>query len=240
MAKNYYDILGISSPEMRKHFKATDKAIEDLKNNMETVSKLSSAMLVDESTLETMTLEEIREYSLIKPIMLIDSEFNNCINLLWLSTIKKDCTVMGGRHYDELIFENDYMQKTITKWKETGEIGVAANELKPHAKSMTINYSEFSKNEGTGLYECMCEFPNSFGDCLDRIFMICEPIYNVQGNIAGHVPYTEKWYLNITASEDYVACITIHPDYVTISISKTTYDKLATQGSKGNLIIKGV
>lgn len=121
MGRNYYDILGISSPEMRKHFKATDKAIEDLKNNMEIVSKLSSAFLVNDETLTNMSVAEIEEQAAIKPIMLIDTTFNNSINLMWLSTIKKDLTILGESAV-KLIFENDYCYAEMTKYVNSGDI----------------------------------------------------------------------------------------------------------------------
>ena len=240
MGKNFYEILGISSPAMQKHFVDTDKAIEKLKENIEITKKLSSAMLVTEESLESMTLEEIREFSLIKPIMFIDSSFNNCINLLWLSTIKKDYTMMGNTHYDKLIFENDYMRKTITKIKESGEIGACYNELKTNVVASYINYQSFSKNVSTGLYECDYTFANDFNNYIDGIFAVYEPIFDTNGHVSACTGYQNKWHTQINDSDDYIVCITAQLDSVIISISETTYNRLSTQGDNGKLIIKGV
>ena len=137
MAKNYYDILGISSPAMRKHFMDADKTMEDVKD---VVSNMSAAILVTEESLQEMTTAKLLELADTKPIMLIDDSYNNCINLMWLSTIKRGYMIYGDE-YINLHFENDYMDADIKKNVVTGDV----TQYYPHVKSSDI--ATFSNNE---------------------------------------------------------------------------------------------
>ena len=128
MAKNYYDILGISSPAMRKHFMDVEKTVEEVKD---VVSNISAAILVTEDSLQEMTTAKLLELADTKPIMMVDNSFNNSTNLMWLSTIKRGYKIYG-EDYISLHFENDYMDAEVMKNVATGEV----TQYNPRLKSV--------------------------------------------------------------------------------------------------------
>ena len=240
MAKNYYDILGISSPAMRKHFMDVDKTVEDVKN---VVSNMSAATLVTEDSLQEMTTTELLELADTKPIMMIDDSFNNCINLMWLSTVKR-----GYKVYDEdfisLHFENDYMDVEVMKNVATGDV----TQYYPHLKdntptpqdskrcTITLTKSMFDNHyilDVKGLNLTFHRFSNyqddngkTISDVYRRIFAVNYLRKNVDGDVVGTSSFSLRPVISMGADEIKVAEVSTDSDAVVITINNETYNWL--------------
>lgn len=260
MPKNYYDILGISSPAMRKHFINTDERLEDIskelinlnykirdiRTGMGMISTITQITVEDLNATTCSDLMKMAQKDTIRLLKTVDS-VHATTHILTLTEFSTGHTNLDSPDYAEKLektctrfrFENDYYVFDYYKATDNSNYATSEEWIKDKkAIDLMIPLDAFIHNESTNLYELTYEDERISGNYFNHLYAITVPVYDTKGNIANQFYCEIKNAFDITNNDNYVAGIGATKDSgVNISLSYKMYNTLINAEKNQQYII---